>query len=258
MKEHDKLEMNERSRSNGNAGESRIVKFADSYEILEPQEAPDFRGYARILRKRFPTVLIVFSILFSISLIATLKQKPVYRAQVLLEIQKENPDIPTIQELYELDSVSDAYLRSQYTILGSESLARSVIDKLRLDTIGEFNAPEWWSWRWGKKKNADAPQVFAAGPARADREVYRRVLERFEDRLKIDPINRSRLVTIQFDSRDAGLTARVANCMADKYVEQNLEARWTATQKAADWLSQQLSGVKGRLEKSEERLQEYA
>jgi len=62
--------------------------------FLEPQEAPDFRGYARILQKRFPTVLIVFSILFSIALIATLKQKPVYRAQVLMEIQKENPDIP--------------------------------------------------------------------------------------------------------------------------------------------------------------------
>jgi len=89
---------------------------------------------------------------------------------VLLEIQKENPDIPTIQELYELDSVSDAYLRSQYTILGSESLARSVIDQLRLDTMTEFSAPEWWSWRWRKNKNTGAQQVFATGAARADRE----------------------------------------------------------------------------------------
>src|SRR5467141_4546379 len=154
MKEHDKLELSERSRPNGNAEgawESRVVKFADSYEILDPQEAPDFRGYARILRKRLPTVLIVFSILFGIGLIATLKQEPVYRAQVLLEIQKENPDIPTIQELYELDSVSDAYLRSQYTILGSESLARRVIDELRLDNLREFNSPKWWFWR--EKKN---------------------------------------------------------------------------------------------------------
>src|ERR1700731_3544874 len=159
MKEPDKLERYDRSRPNGNAGSAwEAVKFADSYEILEPQEAPDFRGYARILRKRLPTVLIVFFILFSISLIATLKQKPVYRAQVLLEIQKENPDIPTIQELYELDSVSDAYLRSQYTILGSESLARSVIDQLGLDTLTEFNAPEWWQWPWRKKKNARASQ----------------------------------------------------------------------------------------------------
>src|SRR6266403_3592214 len=225
MKEHDKLELSERSRPNGNAEgawESRVVKFDDSYEILDPEEAPDFRGYARILRKRMPTVLIVFSILFGISLIATLKQKPVYRAQVLLEIQKENPDIPTIQELYELDSVSDTYLRSQYTILGSESLARSVIDQLRLDAIGEFNAPEWWSWRWHKKKNTGVSQLLASRPARADREVYQRVRQRFEDRLKIDPVNRSRLVSIQFDSHDAGLAARVANSLAENYVDQNL------------------------------------
>jgi capsular exopolysaccharide synthesis family protein len=261
MKEKDKLELYDQPRPDGRAGgawEGRAVKFADSYEILEPQEAPDFRDYARVLRKRLPTVLIVFFILFSISLIATLKQKPVYRAQVLLEIQKENPDIPTIQELYELDSVSDAYLRSQYTILGSESLARSVIDQLRLDTLAEFNAPEWWSWSWRKKRNAPASQVLATGPARADREVYQRVLQRFEDRLKIDPVNRSRLVSIQFDSNDAGLAARIANSLAENYVDQNLQARWTATQKAADWLSQQLLGVKARLEKSEEHLQNYA
>ena len=261
MKEKDKLELYDQPRPDGRAGgawEGRAVKFADSYEILEPQEAPDFRGYARVLRKRLPTVLIVFFILFSISLIATLKQKPVYRAQVLLEIQKENPDIPTIQELYELDSVSDAYLRSQYTILGSESLARSVIDQLRLDTLAEFNAPEWWSWSGRKKRNAQASQVLATGPARADREVYQRVLQRFEDRLKIDPVNRSRLVSIQFDSNDAGLAARIANSLAENYVDQNLQARWKATQKAADWLSQQLLGVKARLEKSEEHLQNYA
>jgi len=161
----------------------------------------------------------------------------VYRAPgVAGDSKKKIQDIPTIQELYELDSVSDAYLRSQYTILGSESLARSVIDKLRLDTIGEFNAPEWWSWRWGKKKNVDANASVCRWPGSRDREVYRRVLERFLDRLQIVPINRSRLVTIQFDSHDAGLAARVANSLAENYVEQNLEARWTATQKAADWL----------------------
>src|SRR2546430_6291230 len=234
MTEHDKLERYERSRPNGSAAEGRVVKVADSYEILEPQDSTDFRSYARILRKRLPTVLIVFSILFGVGLIATFKQKPVYRGQVLLEIQKENPDIPTIQELYELDSVSDAYLRSQYTILGSESLARSVIDQLRLGTIAEFNAPEWWSWRWRKNKNTGTSQVFATGPARADRAVYRRVLERFESRLQIDPINRSRLVTIQFDSHDATLAASVANSLAENYLGQKPQARWAETQKARD------------------------
>src|SRR6266404_3118403 len=121
--------------------DSRVVELPDSCEILEPGEALDLRSYGRILRKRLPTILMVFFILFTAILIATLKQRPVYRAQGLLEIQKENPDIPTIKELYELEAVSDAYLRTQYSILGSESLSRRESFQLELETLPEFNSP---------------------------------------------------------------------------------------------------------------------
>jgi capsular exopolysaccharide synthesis family protein len=237
----------------------RAVGLPDSYEILEPDEAVDLRSYGRVLRKRLPTILIVFFILFTAILIATLKQRPVYRAQVLLEIQKENPDIPTIKELYELEAVSDAYLRTQYSILASESLERRVIDQLRLENFPEFNSPKWWQLRPKTKKSSKA-QTFAIGPVPEgrDRELSQRILERFQDRLIIDPVNRSRLVAVRFDSHDPELAARVVNALAADYVEQNLEARWQATQKAAEWLSQQLVGVKAKLEKSEDDLQSYA
>ena len=239
--------------------DGRVLELPDSYEILEPGEALDLRSYGRILRKRLPTILVVFFILFTGILIATLKQKPVYRAQVLLEIQKENPDIPTIKEMYELDAVSDAYLRTQYSILASESLARRVIDQLQLETLPEFNSPKWWQF-WPRNKKSPAPQTFAIGPVpeTRDRELSQRVLERFQDRLTIDPVNRSRLVTVRFDSRDPELAARVVNTLASDYVDQSLEARWQATQRAAEWLSQQLVGVKAKLEKSEDDLQSYA
>jgi capsular exopolysaccharide synthesis family protein len=189
----------------------------------------------------------------------TLKQRSVYRTQVLLEIQKENPDIPTIKELYELEAVSDAYLRTQYNILASESLSRRVIEQLRLDTLPEFNSPRWWQI-WPKTKKPSTAQTFAIGPVPAggDRELSQRVLERFQDQLTIDPVNRSRLVTVRFDSRDPELAARVVNTLAADYVDQSLEARWQATQKAAEWLTQQLVGVKAKLEKSEDELQSYA
>ena len=239
--------------------DTRLVELPDSYEILEPGETLDLRSYGRILRKRLPTILVVFLILFTAILIATLKQKPVYRAQVLLEIQKENPDIPTIKELYELDAVSDAYLRTQYSILASESLARHVIDQLQLETLPEFNSPKWWQF-WPRKKKSPPSQTLTIGPAPEvrDRELSQRVLERFQDRLTIDPVNRSRLVAVRFDSRDPELAARVVNTLASDYVDQSLEARWQATQRAADWLSQQLVGVKAKLEKSEDELQSYA
>src|SRR5437879_1170785 len=241
------------------APDSRVIELPDSYAILESGEALDLRSYGRILRKRLPTILVVFFILFTGILIATLKQKPVYRAQVLLEIQKENPDIPTIKEMYELDAVSDAYLRTQYSILASESLARRVIDQLQLEALPEFNSPKWWQF-WPKKRKSPVAQTFAISPVpeTRDRELSQRVLERFQDRLTIDPVNRSRLVAVRFDSRDPELAARVVNTLASDYVDQSLEARWEATERAADWLSQQLVGVKAKLEKSEDELQGYA
>src|SRR6266403_4729485 len=129
----------------------RVVEIPDSYELLEPDEAFDVRSYVRILRNRLATILIVFFVLFTGTLIVTLRQRPVYRAQVLLEIQKENPDIPTIKELYELDAVSDAYLRTQYSILASDSLARRAIGQLGLETLPEFNSPWWRLWQERRK-----------------------------------------------------------------------------------------------------------
>ncbi len=237
----------------------RVVEFLDSCELLEPDEAFDVRSHARILRKRLATILVVLFVFFAIVLIVTLKQRPVYRAQVLLEIQKENPDIPTIKELYELEEVSDTYLRTQYSILGSESLARRVIDQLQLESLPEFSARRWWEL-WPRTKKSITKQIFTVGPIpeRRDREISQRVLERFQDRLTIDPISRSRLVVVRFDSRDPELSARVANTLAQDYIDQNLEGRWQTTERAGDWLSQQLVGVKSKLEKSEDELQTYA
>lgn len=250
---------NRSERGRPGALDARIVEFPDSYELLESDLSLDLRSYARIVRKRLATIVIVFFILFTTVLIATLKQKPVYRAQALLEIQKENPDIPTIKDLYELEEVSDAYLRTQYSILTSESLARRVIDQLHLEAFSEFNSPPWWR-PWSKAKKTSPAQTFAIGPMpqAGDREIAQRVLERFQDRLTIDPISRSRLVTIRFDARDPDVAARVVNALAADYVDQSLEARWQATQKASDWLSRQLVGMKAKLEKSEDELQSYA
>src|SRR5436853_4246454 len=148
MSEQNKDEVYRRRARGERAGlgflDNRVVDLSDSFDILEPEEPIDLRVYARILRKRLDTILIVFFLVFTVGLIATLKEKPIYRAQLLLEIQKENPDIPTIKDLYELESVSDSYLKTQYSILASESVARQVIDQLHLDTLPEFNKPKWW------------------------------------------------------------------------------------------------------------------
>jgi len=225
------------------------------------EESPDLLAYLRVIRKRRWMILTIFFVVFTLVLIGTLSQTPIYRARTLLEIQKENPNILSVQELFELEAVSDTYLETQFKILQSDSLARRVVDQLGLVRHKEFNPPKpWWSFGGETEPKAGATQTFAVGDAASaqDPAAYQRTLETFGRRLSVNPVRRSRLVELDFESQDPALAAQVVNTLAANYVEQSLEARWEATQKASEWISQQLLGLKGRLEKSEDELQKYA
>jgi succinoglycan biosynthesis transport protein ExoP len=221
-------------------------------QIEEAVEGPDLRAHWRTIQKRRWTVLSILLVIFTIALIITFKEKAVYRADALLEIQKENANIPTVQELFQLESVSDNYLETQYKVLQSETLARRVIDELHLERDSEFNPPKS-EWFQGKAQAA-APTPGSL----VDPDVAQTVLREFKDRLSVDPVRRSRLVQISFESEDPKVAAQAVNALAANYIQESLESRWQAAQKASEWLSQQLESFKAKLEKSEDDLQQYA
>ena len=224
------------------------------------EKPPDLLAWWRVIRKRRWTVLTAFSVLFAAVLVGSIKEKPVYQAKALIEIDKENPSVANPQELFLLDEVSDAYLETQYKVLTSDDLAERVIHQLGLDRQAEF-LPSTLAWPWTMTASAAAafppppPKDSAAVP---DLSVRETVLTRFRSRLDIRPIRRSRVVEIRFDSQAPELAARTVNAVAENYIQKNLEARWDAAQKASEWLSQQLRDLKAKLENSEDDLQKYA
>jgi len=224
---------------------------------------PDLLEYWRVIHKRRATILTTLFVIFTVALFATLKEKRVYEARTLIEIQKENPDIPTLQELFQVESISDTYLETQNRILKSENLARRVISQLRLDQLPEFGAhlrePAELPPPQPSVSDLSGSQVFAvtaSAPSQSD--IPDEVLKKFQEHLSVEPVKRSRLIEVTFDSNDPKLAAEVVNTIASTYIQQNLQARWDTSQKASEWLSQQLEGMKAKLEKSEDELQQYA
>ena len=221
------------------------------------EKPPDLLAWWRVIRKRRWTVLTAFSLLFVAVLVGSIKEKPVYRAKALIEIDKENPSVANPQEMFQLDEVSDAYLETQYKVLASNDLANRVIHQLSLDRKAEFLP----SARNRPSRASAAPTIppppndIAVVP---DLSVQEAVLTHFQDCLNIRPIRRSRAVELRFDSQDPELAARAVNAVAENYIQKNLEARWDATQKASEWLSMQLKDLKARLEKSQDDLEKYA
>jgi polysaccharide biosynthesis transport protein len=224
---------------------------ARALSVEQAEGDADLRAYWRVLRKRRWTVVPVLLASFTLVLIATVKQERIYRASTLLEIGQENPNVATVQQLFQFQTVSDDYLETQYKILQSDTLARQVVEQLHLAAVAEFNPPRrsWFAVAGQPGKKAEG----GLDPAQ-----QQAVLKRFRDNLSIDPIRRSRLVRVSFDSQDAQLAAQVVNALAAGYIQENLETHWEATQKASEWLSQQLDGLKIKLEKSEDEMHAYA
>jgi polysaccharide biosynthesis transport protein len=220
------------------------------------EKPPDLLAWWRVIRKRRWTVLTALSVVFVGVLIGSIKEKPVYRAKTLIEIDKENPSVANPQEMFQLDEVTDTYLETQYKVLASDDLAERVIHQLALDRKAEFLPSAFpWPWRANTTSTILPPTDSTAVP---DLSVRESVLTAFQDRLDIRPIRRSRAVELRFESQDPELAARAVNAVAENYIQKNLEARWDATQKASDWLSLQMKDLKVRLEKSEDDRQKYA
>jgi succinoglycan biosynthesis transport protein ExoP len=220
------------------------------------EKPPDLLAWWRVIRKRRWTVLTALFVVFAGVLVGSLKEKPVYRAKALIEIDKENPSVANPQEMFQLDEVTDAYLETQYKVLASDDLAERVIHQLSLDRKPEFLPSAFpLPWRANTVPTIPPPTDSVAVP---DLSVREAVLTSFQDRLDIRPIRRSRAVELRFESQDPELAARAVNAVAENYMQKNLEARWDATQKASDWLSLQMKDLKARLEKSEDDRQKYA
>jgi polysaccharide biosynthesis transport protein len=235
----------------------RVNHGTGAYPVEDREAVPDLLEYWRVIQKRYATVLVALLVVFLIGLFATFRGKPVYEARALIEIQKENPDVPTLQELFQIEGVSDAYIETQNRILKSENLARRVVTQLGLERLPEFTRR---SRSWDIAREKPAPESLRAEfgiSSAADKIVPEEVLKNFEDRLTVEPVKRSRLIEVTFESNDPNIAAQVVNTLTSAFIDANLEARWQAAQKASDWLSQQLLGMKAKLEKSEDELQKY-
>ena len=73
----------------------------------------------------------------------------------------------------------------------------------------------------------------------------------------MDPIPGSRLVNLHFRAYDPQVAADAVNALAQLYIEQSLELRFTTSTEATGWLSDRLKEQQAKVEAAEKALQEY-
>jgi len=209
----------------------------------------DVRAYKEVLRRRAPWILRVFLVVVGAVTILTLLTPPSYRATGVIEIRSDDEDA-SIEALFASGDPSEEALRTHLGMLQSASLAKAVIDDLRLDTLEAFRRPGGIKGRllsWLPSSGDDEPVDTTASAGQ-------RLVAGFQSRLIADPVARSRLVEVSFEASEPDLAARIVNQIIDEYVARRVGERSGAAQR----LALQVDSVRKKLAESEAELLRYA
>jgi polysaccharide biosynthesis transport protein len=215
----------------------------------EASEELNLLDYWLLIRKHLRQIL---GLAFAVTLLATLvvfQMTPVYRSTALLLIENSKSKTLSLSDLYDIQgSAGQESFNSQVQILKSRPIAEIVVKKLELNKNAIFNPPESPGW-FASEAEGTAAEIEAR--------QFERLIDKLSKNLTIEPVLKSQIVKISFDSTDKVLAAQVANALADAYIENDLESRSQMTQRANIWLTQRMEGLRKKLEQSEKVLQQY-
>src|ERR1035437_5369921 len=240
------------SQPTGNVS-AKPVFFHDPAD-LEPRL--DFVEYWRTLLKRKWAILSFALAVTLVAGVVAFVSTPIYEAKTTLLIETNKQKVVTIEDVYAGVGASREYFQTQVEIIKSREVALKAISKLKLYDNPEFDP------RQPKKGIAAFIKQIGFATEEAPREwngqtLSEAVYGNFNANLSIEPIRLSQLVVIRFSSSSAALAAEVTNTLAQTYIENDLDARYQMTRTASVWLQERLSGLKEKLNQSEQVLQSY-
>lgn len=212
-------------------------------EQIFEEKSVDLIEYWKVIKRRKWLIITFLCIVFTVATIATFTKKPLYKSKGILLIEKE-ANILSFQDILQIEAYREDYYQTQFKLLQSRSLARDVIEKLKLNENEAFT---------GKKtKNKESSQDnFNSDP-------YSLYVNSFLANLEVKPIRMTRLVEVSFKSRDPVLSANVVNTLFDSFIERDIQAKYKATAEATEFLSKQVEDLKKEIEHGERKLQEYS
>lgn len=229
--------------------------------------------YFRVFYKRRWVALPVFLIVVVASAINTFRTAPRYASTARILIETVMPAVAGLDDLFRTSDgwFMDDFYQTQYRILQSRSLARRTVRRLDLVNHSHFmprpaevDTEIWWrrftGWMNGLAGGIlrkERPQV---GPSAAEVDetlVESGLVDAVLGGLSIKAVAKTRLVDVSFASTDPEVAVALANGIAESYIEQTVEQRFLASKVAADWLTDQLTGQRQLVERSEARLQTF-
>ncbi|HJY18119.1 MAG TPA: GumC family protein, partial [Xanthobacteraceae bacterium] len=198
----------------------------------------------------WPTILMA---ILAFAVVTIIPPKYVSESRVLV-VGRDNvflrPDVD--KDIADRATVDQEAVTSQVQLILSRDLAREVIAKLKLNELPEFDPA-----RGGVSLVKGLLGTLGIIKNRMRMTPEERTLDAYYDRLNVYPVEKSRVIVIDFLSENPELAARVSNAIADAYIERQRAAMQEQARAAGEWLAGQIESMRKKVADSEARVETF-
>ena len=221
--------------------------LADAEFDLSTLGAVLWRKRMQILR---PTILVA---VIAFAVVMLIPPRYLGESRVLV-VGRDNiylrPDVD--KDTTDRGTVDAEAVTSQAQLILSRDLASEVIARLKLNELPEFD-PALGSISLTRRILGFIGVI--KNPLAMTPEE--RVLEAYYDRLTVFPVEKSRVIVIDFLSENPELAARVANAIANAYLERQQAAKQEQAKSAGVWLGGQIDELRKKVAEADNKVEAF-
>ncbi len=214
----------------------------------------DLRSLGDTLSRRRSWIIVptVLALVLSVAIVNMITPRYKSEARILID-GRENvflrPNSDRNEERAALDAEA---VTSQVQLVLSRDLAREVIKKNKL-----ADRPEFDPVLGGMSPIKSLLALFGIGRDPFSMTPEERVLDAYYERLTAYAVDKSRVIVIEFQSRDPDLAAKVANSIAEGYLVLQQNARQQQAKSASQWLSGEIDNLRKKVAEDEARVEDF-
>ncbi|MGH6642103.1 MAG: GumC family protein [Bradyrhizobium sp.] len=232
-----------------------VANPAVTRQVAAPESGDlDLHALGQVLIRKRGWIIVPTALALVLSLAAVNMITPRYKSEARILVDgRENVFLrPNGERNDERNTVDAEAVTSQVQLLLSRDLARQIIKKNKLAERPEFD-PVLQGFSPLKSLLA----LFGIGRDPLSLTPEERVLDAYYDRFTAYAVDKSRVIVIEFQSRDPELAARVANSIADGYLTLQQGARQDQAKSAGSWLSGEIENLRKKVSEAEQRVEEF-
>jgi succinoglycan biosynthesis transport protein ExoP len=221
---------------------------------MDPSEQTelDLRQVFGVIRRQSRLILATILVVVAAALLYAVTVTPLYRAEALILVDPAEQNLldPTQQGSLNGNTLN-ARVDSEVEILRSQAMALAVVEAANLIADPEFG-PRLST----RERLLQAIGVEPAAPVSGAR-LLNDVVTRFEAARDVRRSGLTYIIAVGVTAEDPARAARLANALAQTYIDQQVRAKVVGALAARDVLNGQIATAQDRLARSEERLDSF-